>query len=448
MKFDIMSNAWVFSIVHAYFGLLHIFFIQYYFFALAHKITATHASTNKFGVAFVFATFMSIPVLSTVFMNLNNVMNASNSVVFGTHALSIAAVFLALKKVVHLPRIHGFVFFNMFLTVKEYLFREFLSTSNTFLNTSANVMAALILFKMCFDRFMLIPVMINSLNNKEPENLRYCGRNRIPVTLPDENNENFRVRIFSYNLEDIELIKLKKYAAPVFYAFEVIFDNLFLYRQAKDKMHLLNIHVRAIVSPIMLMVLSNLIFEVDTLVKHLAFISLGLLIGVINFMCLKKQRFYKFITFYNFALTCLIECAILKQIYFEKELFKNNFVKDILMDLVNVLQIALPAIFISVKGARSGLEGILLTSNVLSFSFVLFVSAIISNTFGYLEKLKALNLLVKIGLVFQFLISFSPALFCTFYKQTMVKDVGALCMMFVPFYYVFANWAVRHKINA
>ena len=437
MSFSFMSNGYVVSILYIYFSLVHTYYVQYYFYEIGRRITAMYTSTNKFGTSFVLALFMSVSVVASILLNIETAVNHSGAVVFISHILNMSLLFFMMGRINKFPSLIWFVLFNAFVCGKELLYRMTLQLSNSYLNAISNIMSILIFSKLCIGRlFPLNPVQQSS--RRDLENLRFGDTNN--VSNHTNVQQNYRVRRIPNNITNLEIIPFKEYVNPFFLVFEVIFDNLFVYQHSKERMHVLDIRIRAIISPIIFMILNNIVFEITDIVKYLALIAVGILIGLINFICIRKTKFFKFLTFYNLLLTILIEAFLIKQVSLDQTVFNNKKIGFILIEILNNLQISIPAMFLTIKCCLNGMQGLVTTANIISYSMILLSYTIISNIVGIVEKLQMINEIVKVGIVFQLLSAVFPYLMCMIYKRNMTRMLGLTTIMFVPFYYLFINW--------
>ncbi|OQS55864.1 hypothetical protein EHP00_404 [Ecytonucleospora hepatopenaei] len=445
VNFTIMSNVWLSSFLHLYFGMLHVYFTQYYFFEISHRIISLHTSTNKFGISFVYAIFMAVPIICACFINIEKTINKNCSVFFLPYLLGIICSFLCLKKPLQPPKVKRFLGINVFIGFKELLFRMYISDANVYLNTVANIMIFLILFQMIVEKCLLFYDRWAIYGKKEPINLRQGGKNRIPVRQPDENNDSFRVRRRAFNINSINVFPMKKYLNVLFFAFEVLFDNLFLFHHTKKQNHILNIKIRAVISPILFTVLGNTVFETRDMLTYLVSVSVSAILGVLNFVCIRKPKYYRFLMVYNFVLVCLIEFLLVKTILIDSTLYKNVFVKNILVDLMNIIQISIPIILSTISGVINGLEGIVITSNVIAYTMCLVFYSTLTNAYSFVQKCDALSNPLKVDIAFQMISAVFPFVTCLFFKKYMVNELGFANLIILGCYYILKDWALKNK---
>lgn len=439
LTISIFSNIYITFIAWIYFAFLHIYFIQYYFYEVANRIIASHFSTNKVGISLVYALFMSIATCVGSMSNIDASMNRSTGYLFGSFCLGMTFLMLLTEKTISMPKTGEYFFIAFLLGCKEILWRENVSLSNGLLNAMTNILFLLYFIKVLIEKFNRKgPIIIND-NSGDVANLRYHGRSIVPVQQPSDSSDVHVVRRTPMPIVPIEAINLKKWLNLVFYAFEVIFDNLLVNQQTKRKSHTLNIYVRALVSPIIFVVMLNIAMDVRTLPTYLAILSFGVFAGVCNFYCVRFPKLYKFLNIYNMAVVVLIETFILNNTMVNGILFKQTPVNTLVIELLNIIQVSIPYIFLAIVGARSGFQGIVFSANVIAFGISSFFYACLSNTMGIFWNLAAMNKTLQISLIFHAISSIVPYLICLLYRRSVSRNTGCLVGLIVPSYCVFVN---------
>ena len=431
-----VSNGYMMMAVWIYFFWVNIYFLQYYYYDLCHRIITLHLPSNKFGISLLYGTFMGA---SVVLMRLFDVWKDNvrdDTSLFSHHVLGVALLSFFLRKHIKVPRVGNFVALNTMFAIKEIVYQNYKSESNMYLNTMINILLGLLFVKFVFVAYnKRILMLLRSRPLAIQENPRLNRSGIIEMFYPQEKNVAQHIRRPPIILKPLELIDLKKWGNILFYMFEIIFDNLFIFQHSKNKMHLFHIETRAFISPIFLSVILNAIFRVSSVIQWLTGVSMGVMLGFANLACVRRRSLYKYLNIYNVVVAVVCEGILLYQMRVDNDYYRELFVSNYIIDFVNTITVAMPTIIVSIIGAWNGIEGITFYSNILAYSLSSFFILWLNNILDLWGITASVMLQEKFFLAFNILTAILPYSLCLLYKRNINGHIGITLSTILPMYY-------------
>lgn len=431
-----VSNGYVAIMVWIYFFWVNIYFLQYYYYDLCHRIITLHLPSNKFGISLMYGMFMSVSVILMYLFDICKNSVRDDTSLFAHHVLGIAFLSFFLRKHMKVPRVGNFVILNTMFAIKEIIYQNYKSESNTYLSTMINILFGLLFIKYVFGAYnKRILMLLKSRPLFIQENPRLNRSRFIEMFYPREKNTGQNIRRPPIALKPLELIDIKKWGNALFYIFEIIFDNLFILQHSKNKIHLFHIETRAFISPVFISIVLNTIFHAFTITQWLTGVSIGVMWGLVNLICVRRRSLYKYLNIYNVVVAVMCEGLLLYQMRVDSGYYNEIFVSNYIVGIVNIIAVTMPTIIVSIAGACNRIEGITFYSNILAYSLSSFFMLWLNNILDLYGTTAGVMSQEKFFLAFNVITAILPYSLCLLYKRNINGHIGITLSTILPMYY-------------